>query len=56
MTQLTPEQVQVLMSEAVDERGVDLGQIRAQILLTPAQRVDWLIEALNGLEPFRKPA
>jgi len=42
------------MSAAVDTRGVDLGQIRAQLRLTPAQRVDWLIEALRGLEPFRK--
>ena len=54
MANLTAQQVEVLMAETVDESGVDLAQIRGQLRLTPAQRVDWLLEALAGIDAFRQ--
>ncbi|MBU6213358.1 MAG: hypothetical protein KGP01_02765 [Actinomycetales bacterium] len=51
---LTPAQVTALMQDAVDAQGVDLGQIRAQLVLSPSERVDWLIAAVENLRAFRQ--
>ncbi len=53
MSTLSPEEVSILLKTSVDESGVDLAQISAQLKLSPAERVDWLVAALKGLESFR---
>ena len=43
----------VVTSPPEDERGVDVAQLRRNLALTPAERVERLVERVRAMEPFR---
>ncbi|MBU6244163.1 MAG: hypothetical protein KGP12_03005 [Actinomycetales bacterium] len=39
-----------------DERGVDVAQIRALLKLTPAERLEHMVEVVNSMQSMRDHA